>query len=56
MFEERGDRPDRRLIARHDRDQTLHVARRKMQTHAVVRQLAPNQRKAHAIRAVQLPI
>jgi hypothetical protein len=54
VLEHGGERPDGRLVARDDGDQALHVVRREVGVDGVVRDLAADQREAHAVGTVQL--
>ena len=56
MLEHRGERPDRRLVARDDGDHALHVVRGEVEADAVVHDLAADQREAHPLGSVQLAV
>ncbi len=56
MLQERGERPHRRLVTRHDGDESGDVVGVQMHVDAVVRHLATDQRVAHRVGAVELPI
>ena len=56
MFEHSCEGAYGRLVARDDGDQSLHVVRREVKGHAVVNNLAADEREPHAVSAVQLPV
>ena len=56
VLEHRSQRADGRLVARDDGDEALHLVRVQVGVDAVVRQFASNERKPHALGAVQLSV
>ena len=56
LLEDGRERADRRLVARDHRDEPSHVVRVQVRVGRVVHELAADQRVAHALGAVELPI
>ena len=56
VLEHGGERPDRRLVARHHSDQPGDAVRRQVHVGDVVDELATDQREPHLRRAVELAV